>query len=87
MHVTPAGTKTQKKIQHSLYIYDPHSCTSNTHTANLLPEFRDSARQVGGISQTVVGKTVLRVPVVVTALPRQLLPAKHHLWIKHYSTK
>lgn len=38
--------------------------------ADLLPELSDSAGQVGGICQTVVGKTFLCVPGVVTALPR-----------------
>lgn len=37
---------------------------------DLLPELSDSAGQVGGICQTVVGKTFLCVPGVVTALPR-----------------
>lgn len=44
-----------------------------TRRSLLLPELSDGARQVGGVFQTVVGETVLRVPVIVTALPRQLL--------------
>lgn len=41
--------------------------------ADLLPELSDSAGQVSGVCQTVVGKTFLCVPGVITALPRQLL--------------
>lgn len=43
---------------------------------DLLPELCDGAGQVGGIGQAVVGKTVLRVPVVLAALPRKLLDTK-----------
>lgn len=44
---------------------------------NLLPELGDSAGQVGGVRHAVVGKTVVCVPVVITALPRKLLHQKH----------
>lgn len=43
---------------------------------DLLPELCDGAGQVGGVCQAVVGKAVLRVPVVITALPRKLLHTK-----------
>ncbi len=54
-----------------------HIYTAGRHLADLLPELCDGAGQVGGVRQTVVGKTFLRVPGVITALPRQLLHKKH----------
>lgn len=49
---------------------------AGTYLADLLPELGYSAGQVGGVRQTVVGKTFLCVPGVITALPRQLLRTK-----------
>lgn len=46
-------------------------------TGILLPELGDSTGQVGGVRQTVVAKTLVSVPGVITALPRQLLHTKH----------
>lgn len=54
-------------------------CMAATFLADLLPELGDGAGQVGGVCQTVVTKTFIRVPGVIAALPRQLLHTKTHV--------
>lgn len=59
------------------------SCMTGSYLADLLPELSDSTGQVGGVCQTVVGKTFLCVPGVITALPRQLLHTKTCAYSKY----
>ena len=69
VHVTPTGPNIQtstNSFQHSLVWCMLHT----QYVADLLPKLGDSAGQVGGIRQAVVGKTFVCVPGVVTALPR-----------------
>lgn len=58
-----------------------------TQLTDLLPELSNSAGKVAGICQTVVGKTFLCVPGVITALPGQLLQTRTHAKTKKLMKK
>lgn len=80
MHVTPTETHTHTFALNShrdrhreLPDITLHTFLCRVSCGNLLPELGDSAGEVRGVCQTVVGKAFVCVPGVIAALPRQLL--------------